>query len=131
MVGEQGHWAMPVSKPLEEAVMQDFAANLRGELIRPEDDGYDTTRAIFNGMIDKRPAMIVRCAGSADVSQGVNFARTHELLLSVHSGGHSVAGHAVSDGGLMLDLSPMKGIRVDPGAANPKGGGLLVESYDG
>ncbi|MBA2343688.1 MAG: FAD-binding oxidoreductase, partial [Rubrobacter sp.] len=71
-------------------------------------------RAIFNGMIDKRPAMIVRCAGTADVIQGVNFARTHDLLLSVHGGGHGVAGNAVSDGGLMLDLSPMKGIRVDP-----------------
>jgi FAD/FMN-containing dehydrogenase len=105
---------MPVSKPLEEAVVQEFAANLRGELIRPEDDGYDATRAVFNGMIDKRPAMIVRCTGTADVIQGVNFARTHDLMLSVHGGGHSVAGNAVSDGGLMLDLSPMKGIRVDP-----------------
>jgi len=113
MVGQQGHWAMPVSKPLEEAVVQEYAANLRGELIRSVDDGYDTSRAVFNGMIDKRPAMIVRCAGTADVIQGVNFARTHDLLLSVHGGGHSVAGHAVSDGGLMLDLSPMKGIRVD------------------
>jgi FAD/FMN-containing dehydrogenase len=114
MVGEQGHWAMPVGKLLEEAAVQEFAANLRGELIRPENDGYDNTRAVFNGMIDKRPAMIVRCAGTADVIQGVNFARTHELLVSVHGGGHSVAGNAVSDGGLMLDLSPMKGIRVDP-----------------
>jgi FAD/FMN-containing dehydrogenase len=58
--------------------------------------------------------MIVRCAGTADVIQGVNFARTHDLLLSVHGGGHSVAGNACPDGGLMLDLSPMKGIRVDP-----------------
>jgi FAD/FMN-containing dehydrogenase len=114
MVGEQGHWAMPVGKPLEEAAVQEFAANLRGELIRPDNDGYDNTRAVLNGMIDKRPAMIVRCAGTADVIQGVNFARTLELLVSVHGGGHSVAGNAVSDGGLMLDLSPMKGIRVDP-----------------
>jgi FAD/FMN-containing dehydrogenase len=114
MVGQPGHWGMPVSKPLEEPVVQEFAANLRGELIRPEDDGYDATRAVFNRMIDKRPAMIVRCAGTADVIQGVKFARTHDLLLSVHGGGHSVAGNAVSDGGLMLDLSPMKGIRIDP-----------------
>ncbi len=113
MVGQQGHWGMLAGKPLEEAVVQEFAANLRGELIRPEDDGYDATRAVFNWMIDKHPAMIVRCAGTADVVQGVNFARTHDLLLSVHGGGHSVAGTAVSDGGLMLDLSPMKGIRVD------------------
>lgn len=114
MVGRQGHWGMPVGKPLEGAVVREFAANLRGELVRPEDDGYDTTRAIFNGMIDERPAMIVRCAGASDVIQGVNFARTHDLLLSVRGGGHSVAGKAVCDGGLMLDLSPMKGIRVDP-----------------
>jgi FAD/FMN-containing dehydrogenase len=105
---------MPASKPLEETAVQEFAAGLRGELVRPEDDGYDTTRAIFNGMVDKRPAMIVRCVGASDVIQGVDFARTHDLLLSVRSGGHSVAGNAVSDGGLMLDLSPMKGIRVDP-----------------
>ena len=105
---------MSASKPLQEAAVQEFAADLRGELLRPEDDGYDTTRAVFNAMIDKRPAMIVRCAGVSDVIQGVNFARTHELLLSVHGGGHSVAGNAVCDGGLMLDLSAMKGIRVDP-----------------
>jgi FAD/FMN-containing dehydrogenase len=105
---------MPVSKPLEEAAVQELAASLRGELVRPEEDGYDTTRAVFNGMIDKRPAMIVRCAGASDVVQGVSFARTHDLLLSVRGGGHNVAGNAVSDGGLMLDLSPMKGIRVDP-----------------
>jgi FAD/FMN-containing dehydrogenase len=114
MVGQQGHWGMPVSKPFEEPVVQEFVANLHGELIRPEDDGYDATRAVFNGMIDKRPAIVVRCAGTADVIQGVKFARTHDLLLSVHGGGHSVAGNAVSDGGLMLDLSPMKGIRIDP-----------------
>jgi FAD/FMN-containing dehydrogenase len=114
MVDRQGHWGMPASKPLEETAVQEFAAGLRGELVRPEDDGYDTTRAIFNGMVDKRPAMIVRCVGASDVIQGVDFARTHDLLLSVRSGGHSVAGNAVSDGGLMLDLSPMKGIRVDP-----------------
>ena len=94
--------------------MQEFADNLRGELVRPEDEGYDTTRSIFNGMIDERPSMIVRCAATSDVIQGVNFARTHELLLSVRGGGHNVAGKAVGDGGLMLDLSPMKGIRVDP-----------------
>jgi hypothetical protein len=87
MVGRQGHWGMPASKPLKEAVVREFAANLRGEHIRPEDDGYDAARAIFNGMIDKRPAMIVRCAGTGDVIQGVNFARTHELLLSVHGVG--------------------------------------------
>ena len=87
MVDRPSHWGMPVSKPLQEVAVQEFAANLRGELIRPEDDGYDATRAVFNGMIDKRPAMIVCCAGPGDVIQGVNFARTYDLLLSVHGGG--------------------------------------------
>jgi FAD/FMN-containing dehydrogenase len=85
-------------KPFEEAAVQEFAANLRGELIRPEDEDYDATRAVFNGMIDRHPALIARCAGVADVIQGVNFARTHNLALSVRSGGHSVAGNAVCDG---------------------------------
>src|SRR3712207_1306718 len=131
MVGEQGHWGMPVSKPLEEAVVQEFAANLRGELLRPEDDGYDAARAVFNGMIDKRPAMIVRCAGAADVIQGVDFAQTHALTLSVRGGGHSVAGTAVSDGGLMLDLSPMTGIRVDPARRTAQAqAGLTLGEFD-
>ncbi|HVF00743.1 MAG TPA: FAD-binding oxidoreductase [Rubrobacteraceae bacterium] len=120
-----------MSKPLDEAAVQEFAANLRGQLIRPEDDGYDTTRAVFNGMIDKRPAMIVRCAGTSDVIQGVSFARTHDLLVSVRGGGHSVAGNAVSDGGLMVDLSPMKGIRVDPVRRTAQAqGGLTLGEFD-
>ena len=131
MVGEQGLGGMPVGIPLEEAVVQEFAANLRGELIRPEDQGYDSTRAVFNGMIDKRPAMIVRCAGTADVIQGVNFARTHDLLLSVHGGGHSVAGNAVCDGGLMLDLSPMKGVRIDPARRSAQAqAGMTLGEFD-
>src|ERR687893_2316288 len=131
MVGEQGHWGMPVGIPLEEAVVQEFAANLRGELIRPEDQDYDSTRAVFNGMIEKRPAMIVRGAGTADVIQGVNFARTHDLLLSVHGGGHSVAGNAVCDGGLMLDLSPMKGVRIDPARRSAQAqAGMTLGEFD-
>jgi FAD/FMN-containing dehydrogenase len=131
MVDRPGHWGMPVSKPLEQVAVQELAANLRGELLRQEDDGYDTTRAVFNGMIDKRPAMIVRCVGTSDVIQGVNFARTHDLLVSVRGGGHSVAGNAVSDGGLMLDLSPMKGIRVDPVRRTAQAqGGLTLGEFD-
>jgi hypothetical protein len=131
MVGRQGHWGMAVGKPLEEAVVREFAANLRGELVRPEDDGYDATRAVFNGTIDKRPAMIVRCAGTSDVLRGVDFARTHDLLLSIRGGGHSVAGKAVCDGGLMLDLSPMKGIRVDPARRTAQAqAGLTLGEFD-
>jgi hypothetical protein len=114
MADQQHQLGMPLGKLLEEEVVQEFATNLRGELIRSEDDGYDTARAVFNGMVNKRPAMIVRCAGTSDVIHGVNFARTHNLLLSVRGGGHSIAGKAVCDGGVMLDLSRMKGIKVDP-----------------
>src|SRR5919106_340665 len=131
MVDRQDALGLPLAKPLDEADVQGLAAALRGELLRPEDGGYDTTRAVFNGMIDKRPAMIVRCTGTADVIRGVDFARTHDLLLSVRGGGHSVAGNAVSDGGLMLDLSPMKGIRVDPARRTAQAqAGLTLGEFD-
>ena len=70
MVGRQGHWSMPASRTIEEGAVQELAAGLRGELVRPQDHGYDTVRTVFNGMIDKRPAMIVRCAGTSDVMRG-------------------------------------------------------------
>jgi FAD/FMN-containing dehydrogenase len=101
-------------KILEEAVVQDFAAGLRGPLLRPGDGGYDEARKVWNGMIDRRPALIVRCAGVADVIAAVRFARTRELLVSVRGGGHNITGNAVCEGGLMIDLSPMKSVRVDP-----------------
>jgi hypothetical protein len=91
-------------------------ANLRGALLRPDDDGYESARQVWNGMIDRRPALIARCTGTADVIATVNFAREHNLLVSVRGGGHNAAGHAVNEGGLVIDLSPMKGIRVDPQA---------------
>src|SRR3989337_2666829 len=96
-----------------EESLQEFRSNIRGEITRPGDLRHETLRRVFNAMIDRRPAVIVHCAGVSDVIQAVNFAREHGLLLSVRGGGHSVAGHAVCDGGLMLDLSGMKGIRVD------------------
>ena len=101
---------------LAEAKMKEFESGLRGELLRPGDDGYDGARAIWNGMIDKRPALIARATGVADVIDAVRFARTNNLLVSVRGGGHNVAGLAVCDGGLMIDLSLMKGIHVDPKA---------------
>lgn len=89
-------------------------AHLRGPLHRPGDDGYDTARTVWNAAIDRRPALVARCMGADDVVAAVLFARQHGLLPSVKGGGHNVAGTAVCDGGLLLDLSPMKGIRVDP-----------------
>src|SRR5262245_9826289 len=99
---------------LKDTVIEAFRSRVRGELLCPGDAGYDATRQVFNGMIDRRPALIVRCIGTADVIECVRFAREHDLVVSVRGGGHSVAGHAVCEGGLMIDLSRMKGIRVDP-----------------
>ena len=99
---------------LDETTVQGFQTSVRGPLLRPGDEGYDEARTIWNAMIDKRPALIVRCAGVADVIQAVNFARTHHLLVAVRGGGHSIPGHSLCDGGLMIDLSQMKSMRVDP-----------------
>jgi FAD/FMN-containing dehydrogenase len=104
----------PLGGVIDDVAIQELRASLRGEVLRPGDHGYDAARKVFNGMIDRHPALLVRCAGVADVIRGVDFARTHDLMLSVRSGGHSVAGTAVCEGGLMLDLSDMKGIRIDP-----------------
>src|SRR5919109_710397 len=89
---------------------------LRGPVIGSDDEGYDAARAIWNGAIDRRFACVARCTGVADVVAAVRFARERDLLVAVRSGGHGVGGHALCDGGLVIDLSPMKGIRVDPAA---------------
>jgi FAD/FMN-containing dehydrogenase len=83
-------------------------------IVRPGETGYDAARTVPNAMINRQPAIIARCAGAADVIACVRFAREHDVLVSVRGGGHSVAGKSVCDGGLMIDLSAMKGIRVDP-----------------
>jgi FAD/FMN-containing dehydrogenase len=100
-----------------------FAQTLRGQLLRPGAAGYEVARTIWNATVDRRPSMIVRCAGAADIVRSVNFARDHGLLLSVRGGGHNVAGNAVCEGGLMIDLSPMRGIRVDPRARTARAEG--------
>ena len=99
---------------LEQEMVEAFRAGLRGTLLRPGDAGYDEARKVFNVMIDRRPALIAQCVGSADVIAAVNFAREHDLLMTVRGGGHHVAGNAVCDGGLVIDLSCMKGLRIDP-----------------
>ena len=99
---------------LDANAIEQFSAGLRGSLLLSRDDGYDEARAIYNAMIDNRPALIVRCAGAADVIHAVNFARSNDLLVSARGGGHNVSGNAVCDDGLMIDLSPMKSVRVDP-----------------
>ena len=97
----------------------DFRARLRGELIQPGESGYDATRVVWNGMIDRRPSLIARCRGVADVIASVDFARSHGLRVAVRGGGHNAAGYAVCDGGLMIDLSLMRAVRVDPRRVAP------------
>jgi hypothetical protein len=101
---------------LTEDILVPFRGNLRGQVLLDGDAGYDDARTIWNALINHRPALIVRCAGAADVIAVVRFACEHDLLISIKGGGHNIAGKAVCDGGLMIDLSRMKSIRVDPTA---------------
>ena len=118
-------------RTLDATTVTDLRSRVRGSVLTAADAGYDAARRIWNAMIDKRPALIVRCVGAADVLEAVRFAASHEALVSVRGGGHNVAGTAVCDGGLMIDLSPMKGIQIDPVArtawAQP---GLLWQEFD-
>src|SRR5579863_8901200 len=97
-----------------QSAVENLRKLIRGVVLCAAQDGYDAARTIPNAMIDRRPAVIARCAGAADVIACVRFAREHDLLVSIRGGGHSVAGKSVCEGGLMIDLSAMKGIRVDP-----------------
>ena len=99
---------------LDEVTVQECKTSLHGILLRPGDAGYDAARKVWNGMIDRRPGLIVRCAGGDDVIAAVHFAHTHQLLVAVCGGGHSVAGDGTCDGSMVIDLSPMKNIHVDP-----------------
>ena len=114
---------------LTRAAVKDFQASLRGPLLLAGQDGYDRARQVWNGMIDRRPALIAQCSGPADVVRSVQFARANDLLVAVRSGGHSTSGQSVCDGGLMIDLSAMHGVRVDPKAKRAwvPGGSLLGE----
>ena len=116
---------------IDPAAIDAFAAALRGSLVRPGDADYETARHVHNGMIDKHPALIARCANVADVIAGVNFARENGLLLAIRSGGHNGPGLGTCDGGLVLDLSPMDGIRVDPIARTARvEGGCTLGAVD-
>jgi FAD/FMN-containing dehydrogenase len=108
-----------------------FAASLRGAVVVPNDAGYDDARAVWNGMIDKRPALIARCAGVADVMSCVSFAREHSLPVSVRGGGHNVSGNSVCESGLVIDLASMRGVRVDPLANTVRAeGGVTIGDLD-
>src|ERR1700730_16201067 len=99
---------------IEDGAFQELATAFYGQLIRPADGPYDDARRIWNRLIDKHPALIAGCADADDVAHSVRSAREHELVLAVRGGGHNIAGNCVCDGGLMVDLSLMKSIQVDP-----------------
>lgn len=116
---------------LRAAEIDDFRAGLRGTLLLSDDAGYEQARRIWNGAFDRRPVLIARCAGAADVMRSVAFARAHELLTAVRGGGHSLSGQSVCDGGLMIDLSAMRGIRIDPVARTARvEPGVLLGEFD-
>jgi FAD/FMN-containing dehydrogenase len=116
---------------IERSALEELRGKFRGALLQPAEEGYDETRRIWNGAIDRYPALIARCAGADDVVTAVRFARELDLLISVRGGGHAVAGHAVCDGGLMIDLSLMKAVRVDPVAGTVRAsGGVLWSELD-
>jgi FAD binding domain/Berberine and berberine like len=108
--------------------ISDLAASMRGQVLVAGHEGYDQARRVWNGMFDRRPAVIARCASPSDVMRAVSFARDHQLLTAVRAGGHSLSGKSTCDGGIMIDVSPMQGVRVDPRArtARVDGGALLA-----
>ncbi len=114
---------------IDEAAFGELASCFRGELIRADDPAFEPHRKIWNGSIDRRPALIARCAGVADVMAAIRFVRRTGLPLAVRGGGHSFPGYSLCDGGLVIDLSLMKGVRVDPEAhtARVQAGVLLGE----
>lgn len=116
--------------PDDDAV-QRLQNRVHGAVLHPGDEGYDEARSVWNAMIDRYPSYIVRCQGAADVKAGVDFAREHDLLLAVKGGGHNFAGSAVCDDGLMLDLSPMDSVRVDPDSRTARvGPGATWADFD-
>jgi FAD/FMN-containing dehydrogenase len=116
---------------VEESVVAGLQSQLRGEVLQPGDESYDKARKVWNGMIDKKPALIVRCASADDVVAVVSFARENGILLAVRGGGHNVAGTAVADGGLVVDLSLMKGVQVDPERHTVRAeGGVTIGELD-
>lgn len=118
-------------KTLDTSVVTSFQSSIRGALLTEADPGYDQARSIWNAMIDKRPALIAQCSGAADVRKSVNFARENGLLTAIRGGGHNIAGSALCDGGLVIDLSKMRTVHVDPRARRAfVSGGATLGDFD-
>src|SRR4051794_15134036 len=103
-----------MSTTLDDALVLDLATQVSGPVLGPGDEDYNAARAVHNGLIDRKPGLIVRCRTTSDVVAALAFARRNGLEISIRGGGHNVGGRAVTDGGLMVDLAEMKGITVDP-----------------
>lgn len=116
---------------IDGAAVDELQTSFRGELVRPDDAGYDEHRKVWNGSIDRRPALIARCTGVADVRAAIRLARSQDLVAAVRGGGHSFPGLSVCDGGMLIDLGPMKGVRVDPEARTVRvQAGVLLGELD-
>jgi FAD/FMN-containing dehydrogenase len=120
---------MVATAGLSESQLQALRAGMRGEVIEPDGPGYEEARRVWNGNIDRRPALIARCTGVADVVAAVNFARTNGLVVAVRGGAHNAAGYGTCDDGIVIDLSPMKGVRVEPATrtAHVQGGATWAD----
>src|SRR5262249_44011252 len=118
-----------IAPVLGEATIQELREAVRGEIVTPDDNGYAEACQIWNGAHnDRRPALVVRCTGAVDVIAAVGFARSTDLTIAVRGGGHSLAGFSTCDDGIVIDLSPMRGVRVDPAARRATVGGGAVWS---
>lgn len=119
------------TKQIDDATVASLRAELRGSALLPQEPGYETARTVWNGMVDRRPGLVVRALGTNDIRTAVNFARVNDLLLAIRAGGHQIAGHAVIEGALMLDLSLMRSVHVDPAARTARvGAGCLLSDVD-
>ncbi len=111
--------------------LEDLRARLQGEVLLPDDADYDTARTVWNAAVDKRPALIARGVDATDVAEAVKFARRHDILVSVRCGGHNIAGKAIAENGLMIDLTPICGVQVEPeNKTAVVGGGAALGDLD-
>src|SRR5215468_2126806 len=120
---------MVTDSPLTDADVEQLRTNFAGRLLRPSDERYEEVRSIWNGAIRRRPALIASCTGAADVLAALRFGRDRGMEISVRGGGHAVAGHALCDGGVVIDLSPMTSVRVDPESRRARAGGGALWSH--
>src|SRR5438046_6542566 len=115
-----------MSTTLDSTLVAELAGQVSGSVLDPHDAGYDAARAVHNGLIDRKPALIVRCRTTNDVVAALALARRVGLEVSIHGGGHNVAGRAVTEGGLMIDLADMKRIAIDPDEATATAEGGVI-----